>query len=94
MEQTREPERDEKQRDRNAKTNENLREPTTITFNIDDFSPKPASPIESYFTLPPISESDIEEDHAVALVHCKQHNLAVIHEHFRHLSFSILKLMA
>ena len=68
--------------------------PTTITFNEYDFAPDPASPIESDFTLPPSGKSDIEENPAVALVHCKQHKLSVLHEIFGHLSFSIVKIMA
>ena len=94
VEQTGYSERDEEQRERNAKINENLREPTTITFNNNDFAPEPGSPIESDFTLPPSSESATEEDPDVALVHRKQYKLAILHERFRHLSFSILKLMA
>ena len=82
----REPERDEEQRERNATINENPRDPTTISFNDDDFASEPASPIEYNFTLPPSSKSAIEEDPAIALVHRKQR--------FGHLSFSILKLMA
>ena len=90
----REPERDEEQRERNATIDDNPREPMTILFNDDDFASEPASPIESYFTLPPSSKSAIEEDPAIALVHRKQNKLAVLHERFGHLSFSILKLMA
>ena len=94
MEQIREPERDEEQRERNAKSNQNLSEPTTNNFNNDDFASEPASLIESYFTLTTSSESYIEEDPAVALVHHNQHKLALLHECFGHLSFSIIKLMA
>ena len=53
----REPEREEEQRERNATINDNPREPTTISFNDDDFSSEPASPIESDFTLPPRSKA-------------------------------------
>ena len=63
-------------------------------FNNDYFGPEPVYPIESDFTLPPSSKRAIEEDPAIALVHRKQHKLAVLHECFGHLSFSILKLMA
>ena len=45
MEQTRGPKIDKEQRERNAEINKNLSEPTTITFNDDDFAPEPASPI-------------------------------------------------
>ena len=82
MEQIRYPKRDEEQRERNSKSNKNLSEPTTITYNDDDFAPETASPIESDLTLPPRSEIDVEEEPAVALVHRKQHRLAVIHERF------------
>ena len=44
--------------------------------------------------MPTSSKSAIEEDPTIALVHRKQHKLAVLHESFGHLSFSILKLMA
>ena len=94
MDQKRDPERDEEQREFNYNINKNLSEPTTITFNDDDFAHDPASPIESDFTLLPSSESDIEEDPDVTLIHRKQHKLAVLYENFGHLSFSILGLMA
>ena len=94
MEETREPERDKEQREHNAKINKNLSDPKTISFNGNDFATEPTSPIESDFTLPPSSKSDIEEDFFVALVYRKQHKLALLHERFGHLSFSILKLMA
>ena len=90
----REPERDKEQRERNATINDNPREPTTISFNDNFFASEPASPIESDFTLPPSSKRAIEEDPTITLVHRKQHKLAVLHERFGHLSFSILKLMA
>ena len=70
MEQTRDPERDKEQTERNAKINKNLSEPTTINFNDNDFAPEPASPIESGFSLLSSSERDIEEDPVAALVHC------------------------
>ena len=94
MEQTRGTERDEEQRERNAKIYQNLSEVTTINFNDNAFAPEPASPIESDFTLLPSSETDIEEYLDITLVHCNHHKLAVLHERFGHLSFSILKLMA
>ena len=80
--------------ERNDKINQNLSEARTITFNDNYFAPEPVSPIESDFTLPHSSKSDIEEYPAVALVHRKQQNLDVLHECFGHLSFSIIKLMA
>ena len=93
MEKTWDPKRDEEQRERNAKIDQNLSEATTITFKNNDFSPEPAYPIEPYFTLTPSSKLDIEEDLAVNLVHRNHHKLAVLHESFVHLSFSILNLM-
>ena len=90
----RETKRDKEQRESNATIDDNPREPTTILFNDNDFASEPASPIESYFTFLPSSESAIEEDPAIALVYCKQHKIAVLHERFGHLSFYILKLMA
>ena len=82
MEQTTEPERDEEQRECNDKINKNLSEPTTITFDNNDFAPEPASPIKQYFSFLPSIESDIEQDLAAALVHSKQHKLAVLRERF------------
>ena len=79
MEQTTETERDEEQRECNDKINKNLSEPTTNNFNDDYFAPETACPIESDFTLPPSSKSDIEEDPDVVLVHRKQHKLDVLH---------------
>ena len=93
MEQTREPERYEEQREVNDDTNKNLSDPTTLTFNNDDFSHEPAFPIESDFTLPSRRKIDTEEDTAVALTHHNQHKLAALCERFGHLSFFIIKLM-
>ena len=47
----REPERDEEQRERNDTIDDNPREPTTISFNDDDFASEPVSSIESVFYL-------------------------------------------
>ena len=60
MQQARKPEIDKEQRKSNAKINVNMRDPTTIAFNGDDFAPEPESPIGPDFTFPLRSERAIE----------------------------------
>ena len=60
MEQTREPERYEEQREVNDDTNKNLSDPTTLTFDNDDFSHEPASLLNRILPCRP-SEKEIQK---------------------------------
>lgn len=72
-----------------------MRDPVNnpVPFLDSDFDSTPSTPMEAMFDIP-VSGSTPTEDPQVALVRRKQHRLAVIHERFGHLSFSVLKLMA
>eukprot|EP00980_Cylindrotheca_fusiformis_P016832 scaffold5080_cov130-Cylindrotheca_fusiformis.AAC.1 len=67
--------------------------PTPIPFEDSDFDSAPSAAVPIDFELP-TGSINTPEDPNIVIVQRKQHRLAVLHEKYGHLSFSVLQKMA